>query len=133
MGRKLAHSILLATACALTLACASAGTGSNTGSRTMLTREEIAAANTPSAYDVVNRLRPDWLRSAQLSASGGSSRTMQVLVYVDGFRMGGAETLRSINAGTVRSMEYASASKAPSVVRDMGSGVASAVILVITQ
>lgn len=114
--------------------CASSGIQRSSGSPDKLTRAQIAETRAPSAYDVLTRLRPNWLNPPGMTMTGmQNSRTPQVLVYVDGIRFGGTETLRTIITSTIASMEFLSPTKAANVVRDLGTGVASAVIMVNTK
>jgi len=64
-----------------------------------------------TAYQAVARLRPLWLRPRGVSSvrNPGSG---QVVAYVDGVRLGGAEALERIQAGTVVEMEYLNGSEA---------------------
>lgn len=121
--------------------CASSGTSATkakSNSSSVLNRAEIATTNLTSAYDVVTTLRPAWLRPAGmtttgLGVTGGSSNQKQVLVYLDGMRLGGIESLRTITTSAITSMEYLSPTQAATRVRDNGGEVASAVILVVTR
>ncbi|MDO8502797.1 MAG: hypothetical protein Q7S20_13245 [Gemmatimonadaceae bacterium] len=62
-----------------------------------------------------------------------NSMNQQVLVYLDGLRLGGIEALRTIMTSTIVSMEYLTPTRAATVVRDMSTGPASAVIMVNTK
>lgn len=114
-------------------ACASAGPKSPAGSSDKVTRQQISETNASSAYDVVVRLHPNWLSPPTATATGLQGRSSQVLVYVDGLRMGGPEALRTITASAVTSIEFLSPSRAAIVLRDTGSGVATSVIMVSTR
>ena len=83
------------------VACASAGThtGSSNENSSHLTSQEITAANLPTAYDLVDRLRRPWLRDD--AATGG-----EVSVYVDNQKLGGKEKLRDIPAVDVAEMHF---------------------------
>jgi hypothetical protein len=126
-------------------ACASAGTNTGTApktSSTRITKAEINATSAASAYDVVSQLHPDWLRPSRSAMTGvlgstqtGSTalRTPLVAVYVDGVRLGGIDQLRSLTAASVMSIEYADSNRVGSVVRDIGTTVPDAAILVSTK
>jgi hypothetical protein len=60
-----------------------------------LTQAEIAATGLPTAYEVVERLRPSFLQDLRVWA--GAPRT----VYLDGIRLGGLGELRSVDAHMV--------------------------------
>lgn len=86
---------------ALSLAgCAAASRGGGYD-RTVITPEEIEAAEVRNAYELIERLRPLWLqsrseRSARLETT--------ILVYQDQTLLGGIEVLRSIPIEIVHSV-----------------------------
>ncbi len=102
-------SSLLASFAVLLIACATGGmstTGSaSSASNSRLTSEEIVAANLPTAYDLVERLRRPWLRRD--AATG-----QDVTVYMDNQKLGGVEKLRDIPSVDVAEMEYMPSDKA---------------------
>lgn len=80
-------------------------------SSNILIEEDIRRIEASDAYDVVQRLRPSWLRrrgptNARNPGSG------EVTVYVDGLAFGNAASLRYIPAGNVVGMAYLSATDA---------------------
>jgi hypothetical protein len=90
-----------------TLACSSAApSASGTAptpavhDRSVLTAEELHSGNDQNLYDVVLRLRPDWLRTRGASsiATGraGNPDADAIQVYVDQLRAGGPDALRQI-------------------------------------
>jgi hypothetical protein len=86
------YHILAATLLATTAAaCAMLPHGP--GDPDVILEDEIAAAGARNGYEVVERLRPRWLRS-------GPPRSTRletvILVYVDGSILGGTETLRDL-------------------------------------
>jgi hypothetical protein len=95
----------------VTVGCASGaeragGSTAPRADRNLITAEEIATAERAgSAYEVVQALRPNWLR-------GRSPGTVQnpgagaVVVYVDDLRVGGVEHLRSLASTTISSMRF---------------------------
>lgn len=88
-----------------TVGCAGGGTGgSSSGARTVITAEEISSVSVGTAYEAVQRLRPEFLRPR-----GGGA--MPVL-YVDGVRMGEVGDLRSYTPASILRVEYVSASDA---------------------
>lgn len=106
------------------LACATTGTGNGSSSSSSnsprLTQEEIVAADLPTAYDLVDRLRRPWLRRD--AVTGGD-----VEVYMDNRKIGGASALRDIPAVDVGSLEYLPNDEA---IRRWGSQVTGSVIVV---
>lgn len=76
-----------------------------------LTAAELAVRDYESAFDAVRALRPNWLRQrgrASLTRQAAS----QVVVYLDGTRVGGPDYLRQLRASDVAVMEYLNAADA---------------------
>jgi hypothetical protein len=118
-------------------ACASSGTGSSAGSRSSpdrLTREEITKSNASTAYELITRLRPNWLRAARVgSISGGAARTQNILVYLDNQRLEDLNALKTISAGGIQSAEWIESTRVPIVLRDTPVGPVAGAILLKTQ
>jgi hypothetical protein len=131
------HLALVTLCTFLLIGCASAGGGSSSGAsgpaagasgsaaksssdQSRLTSEEITAANLPTAYDLVDRLRRPWLRR---DAATGKD----VVVYMDQQNIGGAAKLRDIPSVDVAQLEYLPYDEA---VRRWGSQVEGSVIVV---
>ena len=91
---------------------------SSAGDQSSLTADEITAANLPTAYDLVERLRRSWLRADRVT--GGA-----VVVYMDQQDIGGAEKLRDISSTEVASLQYFPNDKA---IQRWGSGIQGSVI-----
>ncbi len=133
MSRK-PIGFLFAAAVLLATGCASTGAQRSSGSPDKLTHADIEDTNVTSAYDAVNRLRPNWLRPAGMSVTGlQNGGAPPVLVYMDGKRLGGTDVLKTITTSSVVSMEFLSPTRAPAVVNDMSTGAVSAVIMIYTK
>lgn len=108
---------LTAAACAAgTSTGATAGTGSAAAvSRkpNLITREEIAVAQAenPSAYDIIVKLRPNYLKNRGVTSPGTGSSDSPV-VYLDNVRFGGLDTLRDITSKSLISIQYLSGTDA---------------------
>lgn len=111
-------------------ACASSS-GATTATRStrtpdLITKADIDATPSGNAYDLVNRLRPQWLRATGVgSVSGGTATSYGIVVFLDNVQMGGLEALRSIDSGSVVSIRYMTAERAaglPGVGRDPVAG-----------
>ncbi|MBX6366243.1 MAG: hypothetical protein IRZ00_20550 [Gemmatimonadetes bacterium] len=89
-------AILLLLACA---ACLGSRSTRSHPDRSLITREEIEATGFRNAFEVVEALHSNWLRARRAEASPGQPG--EVLVYLDGTRLGGVETLRTIELGPV--------------------------------
>jgi len=126
---------VLATVAVLTLgatgcgssapAAASAGSGPKP-SATLITADEIARLSVLTGYEVVQKLRPAMLSQRQIASlhgQGGMAKDAppvkgtdvasgQVVVYLDGTRLGDVEQLRGITASSIATLRYYSASEA---------------------
>lgn len=95
---------LLGAALALT-ACGASRTTKPERDRNLITADEIATVEATTAYDVVTRLRSEFLRSrGPVSATmGRATQRPAVTVFLDGVEAGPAEqALRQIPAAHVR-------------------------------
>lgn len=111
-------------------ACASSGGSSGSRDRTMITTEEIAAVTQAgTAYDVVQQLRPEYLRTRGLR-SMNATEPAGAVVYVDNVRRGGPETLRSIPRENVLDIRYLNGADATTMY---GTGHGDGAILVRTR
>lgn len=125
----------LCTAAALGLAaCASPGaTRTAPRSSDQVNRAEIASTSASNAYELIERLRPSWLRNPAIGSIGGGARTQIVVVYVDGQRLGDVESLRTLSAGDVQSMQWLDAARAETVLHEVGSDPIRGAILIKTH
>ena len=125
-----AHRYLALWALVFALACAgSTGAGPEARpSQDLITAEEIQAQHFANAYDLINALRPNWLRSR--SASFGASGQVGVMIYVDGNRLGSADYLRQIAAGQIESARYLNG---PEATTRYGTNHASGAILITSK
>jgi hypothetical protein len=100
---------LAAVAAILTLACSAAQRAGGPGDPTMLLEDEIAASDARNAYELIEQLRPRWLRER-------TPRSLRldtvILVYRDGARFGTIETLQTIPVETIRSIRVLDAAEA---------------------
>ncbi|MGD8321007.1 MAG: hypothetical protein PVJ02_11140 [Gemmatimonadota bacterium] len=109
-------------------ACAPAASpGAARPSANLITRAEIDEAGPSSAYDLVQKLRPIWLRKR---GNTSLSQDTDVVVYLDGVRMGNREALRDISTTDIRSLEFMDARRATA---RFGEGHVAGAILVRTR
>lgn len=120
-------------------ACASSsgGTGPSKvreSSPDRITSVEIEAQpGAQTAYDLVRRLRPRWLTAGATGSIGGGRVSQQVLlVYLDGNRLGTVESLRTLTASGIKSMQYYDAVRAATILREVGSEPISGAIVIST-
>ena len=83
----------------LSIACASGGGGSAVRRNSnVITLEEIEAVEATNAYDLIQRLRPQFLRPAGVGDP--------VVLYIDGTRREGLGDLRTLLKSSVREVRY---------------------------
>ena len=127
-SRTVAVLFLLAVLGLFTAACSSSGQGSSRGGSGAITLEMIndLSSSAPDAYSVVDRLRPQWLRSRG-AASLQNPRPEYPVVYLDGTRWGPVESLREIHSNSVSEIRFISATQA---TNRFGTGHMAGAILV---
>src|SRR5687767_15363671 len=114
---------------ALILAAAGCGARQIPGQRVdrnVITAEQISANGYRTAFDAVEALRAPWL----ITRPDGLNTNREVLVYLDESRLGGAETLRQMNASQIRLIRYIDAATA---INRWGVDHGQGVIMVVTR
>ena len=138
-----------ATACASSSsssapAAASSASGGVKPSATFITAEEIERVHVQNGYEAVQKLRPALLRQRQVASANGQGGVSKdappitgtnvsagdLIVYVDGTRIGAVDQLREISASSIATMRYYSPSEAQ---MKWGSGHPGGVIEVISK
>jgi hypothetical protein len=129
MHRFLAVSRLAAVAAFI--ACASAGgTSGARGRSDFITQADIATSGTSNAWDLINRLRPNWLKAQPIGSIGGGAHTQVVAVYLDGQRFGDITSLRTLSTTGIRSAQWLDSARAATVMPDPGSDpIAGAIVI----
>lgn len=126
-GRAAARAVALAVATGVLAACGSSQAGSRP-TTSVLTGEEIRGSTALTAFDVVQQLRPQYLRAR-------GQRTLQradagePVIYVDNLRAGGIDALRTIRAGEIEEIRYLTPSEATTRYGTGHLGGAIAVVL----
>jgi hypothetical protein len=101
--------LLVITLTALATACAGTSRSGALGDPNMLLEDEIAASSARHAYELIEHLRPRWLRER----SGRSLRLDTViLVFLDGTRFGEVGSLHSIPIESIRRIRVLDAAEA---------------------
>ncbi len=130
------------TVLAALTACASSGPAPATGSTAtrnpnLISQQEIAATAASNAYELVERLRPQWLRAGavgSIRADAGGRTVMQgTLVYLDNVKLGNRETLRSVSAGGITSIRFLNPERAAATLPDVGRDPISGAIVISTR
>jgi hypothetical protein len=92
--------------------------------RDVLTAAEIRAANASDAYDLVQRLRPAWLRQNVNASQAEADGSREIRVLVNGRDAGGLATLRNYDSHQIISMRWVdSLSAVATYGRGYGRGV----------
>jgi hypothetical protein len=122
--------IALLVAPILLAACASSRTmtSASSGSRYLVTSEELAQVGDLSAYDALVRLRPTFLRSRDPQTP--THQPTPVAVFVDGGKVEGVDALRTIQARSVKEMRFF---EPPEANTRFGTGHNGGAILVTMQ
>jgi hypothetical protein len=100
--------LLLATSNVASLAgCASATSQSQSGraAGNRLTRSEIVSANSDNLYDVIAKLRPEWLSSRGATSVTDATPT-SVSVFMNGAMLGKADYLKQLGTADVTEVRY---------------------------
>ena len=104
-----------------------------THDRSVLTRAELRASTDQYLYDVIQRLRPDWLRTHGATSIGaglsGNSDPDPIRVYVGMVRVGGPDYLTRLATAQAESLKFFSAAQAQ---LRFGTGNTNGAIQVIT-
>ena len=104
--------LLLVTAASLLTACASAGTSGGGGtSRNVVTQAQLAATNSETIYDAINKLHPEWLSSRGPTSVTDATPTL-ASVYLNGTMLGKADVLRDLRLLDVSEVRYWDAGQA---------------------
>jgi len=100
------HARMLVLLAVGALGCASAGTtGSTRANTNIITQEEIAQAGTGNAYDMIRRLRPNFISSRGETTLGNvqnaQTNATYPNVYLDGLAYGDINSLRNIDSSQI--------------------------------
>lgn len=98
--------------------------------RDVILQDEIAGSGAANLYEVVQRLRPGWLRggsATNLRGGGGG-----VVVYQNNTPLGGVEALRQLTPGYAASLRFLEGTEASNTLPGLGSRrVAGAIVVVL--
>jgi hypothetical protein len=109
-------------------ACSPARRGSDFGAPDRLTEAEIRSSDAGNVYDLVQQLRPRWLRE---STERSLRLDTVILVYQDGVLLGEVAAMRTYPVELVRSMRVLSAAEA-GTLPSLGSRHVERVIMIST-
>jgi hypothetical protein len=120
---------ILALAVLATHGCATRSGSKPSGDRDVLLSEEIERTSAVSAHDAVRQLRPEWLRRRGRS-SIQNANAEALIVYLDGVRVGGVQTLTSIAVGSILEIRHLDGRDATT---RFGTGHAGGALLIRTR
>jgi hypothetical protein len=109
-------------------ACSPARGGSDFGAPDRLTEAEIRSSDAGNVYDLVQQLRPRWLRE---STERSLRLDTVILVYQDGVLLGEVAAMRTYPVELVRSIRVLSAAEA-GTLPSLGSRHVERVIMIST-
>lgn len=133
--RQLGMSLLVIATLAAA-GCASGSAGSSTSTQagapstarrsnpSVITAEELARIEVSDALQAIQRLRPQFLQTRGATSFQQSS---EVVVYVDGSRLGAPSALRDVTVNDIKEIRYLSATEA---TQRYGTGHSSGAIVV---
>jgi hypothetical protein len=103
------RTLAIVLAAASLAACAPSNPGQARPNPNILSRAEIEQSGARTVYELIQNERPIWLRER-----GAVSFTQEtdVVVYMDGTRIGGRDSLRDINPANVDHLEFFDARRA---------------------
>jgi hypothetical protein len=134
--RGLLKLVLALAVIMVTVGCSSSGAARKTAAGPKVDPDLIVAAEFDAkgfrdAYDIVQRLRPNWLTSKSGSSAARRMGTAGsgLVVYLDNARMGGVEALRQLNTGAIESLRFMDAANATARLPGLGSSVISGAIV----
>ena len=125
------RTLAIAAAALLTLSACGGGKPRHVTpqDRNLITADEIAKSNATNAYEAVERLRPAFLRTRG-SQSIQNPVPPTPMIYVDGMRYGPLQTLASVPAIGIVSIQYLNAVEA---TQRFGFGNEGGAIMVTTK
>lgn len=93
--------------------------------------EEIQTQATGTAYDLVERLRPNWLRSRSSTLTGGVGGTVNLpRVFVDERDYGSRDSLRDFHMDSIEEIRFISGRDATTLY---GTGYPGGIIFVVLK
>jgi hypothetical protein len=110
MPNSTLRRVLASFLVALTAACATAAAPENpiSTNRSVITDAEIPTTGTESALDLIQRLRPEYLRAKPTQTYNGATSNVAPppSVFFNGTRIGELADLRQISAPTLSMIRY---------------------------
>ena len=126
---------VLATAMVALAACASGGGASAaTQNPNVISTEEIVASSASNAYEVIQRLRPNFLRTrGAVHGTPGAANAVEMVdlvVYLNENRLGGSDQLRQVSTTDICEIRYFNSSEATT---KWGTGHSAGAIQIVSR
>jgi hypothetical protein len=105
LARRALALLLVTAACATSRPGSAPSTSSN---RALVTEADIPLTGTETAYELIQRIRPEFLRvhPAQGAAGANGNAAPEPVVMVNGQRVGALGDLRAIPASSLSTIRY---------------------------
>ena len=129
MMSKPRSALLAIFACGALWGCASTKSATEGGNLELITKAEIDGTGATNLFDVVSRLRPQWLNVRTISSFGLST---ELVVYQNEMLLGGPDALRQMVPEIAWEIRWMEGTKATAVLPGLSSGrhVVGAIIVV---
>jgi hypothetical protein len=98
--------------------------------RDVITKEEMVEAGVTNLYEAVQRLRPEWLRGANVSNISGGGQ--ELVVYQNQTPLGSVEELRALTTEYAESLRFLDGPTASNTLPGLGSRRVAGAIVIIT-
>jgi hypothetical protein len=96
----------------------------------VITAQELSQTGESNVYQAIEELRPQWVRGRSRASMREGGQSADVVVYIEGARIGNASALQQISINGVYDVQYLDASEA---TNRFGTGHTSGAIIVRTQ
>lgn len=129
--------MVVVAACIATAACANApkvepaqeGARSTRRANNVITQQELEESTARDAYQAVQMLRPDWLRTRGATSIRDATAS-EAVVYLDGLRYGPPRSLEQFRVSTIKELRHYSGTEA---TNRWGTGHGGGVIYVTSR
>ena len=130
----LSRRVLVAAMIALTACASGRGASAATQNPNVISLEEIVESSASNAYEVIQRLRPNFLRTrGAVHGTPGATNAIEMLdlvVYLNETRLGGSDPLRQISTTDIREIRYVNSSEATT---KWGTGHSAGAIQIVSR
>lgn len=111
----------------LSVGCASSGERTDRVRSDVISYEEIRNSGATNLYDVVSRLRPQWLNVTSRSIN----METEIIVFQNDMQLGGTQTLRDMGPEIAHELRYIEGKLAAAMLPGLMSGRHVAAVIVV--